>query len=224
VRTLTGRVLILGADTRAFLSVVRSLGRSGLEVDVAWCPWDSPSLRSRYIRKVQSLPEFRSDDTAWLRSLVELMERESYDLVIGCHDACLLPLQQHRAEIERAGRVDLLPDETFDICVDKQKTYDLAERLGVPVPRQRMVHSRADLEALGAEWGYPLVLKPRASVSLRDPSSKHTVVKIWGPADIGPALRDFELAQGVPVQENFIAAALASRFWPKTRSADRFPA
>lgn len=204
MRTLTGRVLILGADTRAFLSVVRSLGRYGLEVDVAWCPWDSPSLRSRYIRKVQSLPGYRSDDTAWLRSLAELMERESYDLVIGCNDACLLPLQQHRAEIEWAGRVDLLPDETFDICVDKQKTYDLAERLGIPVPRQRVIHSQAELEALGAEWGYPLVLKPRASVSLRDPSSKHSVVKIWGPADIGPALRDFDLAQGVPVQENFI--------------------
>ncbi len=203
MRTLTGRVLILGADTRAFLSVVRSLGRYGLEVDVAWCPWNSPSLHSRYIRKVHALPEYRCDDTAWIRSLVELLEREGYDLVIGCNDACLLPLQQHRAEIEPAGRLDLLPDETFDICFDKRKTYDLAERLGIPVPRQRMIHSRTELEALAAEWGYPLVLKPRASVSLRDPSSKHYVTKIWAPADIAPALRDFELAQGVPVQENF---------------------
>jgi protein-tyrosine-phosphatase/predicted ATP-grasp superfamily ATP-dependent carboligase len=196
-------VLILGADTRAFLSVVRSLGRYGLEVDVAWCPWNSPSLRSRYIRKVHALPEYRCDDTAWIRALVELLERERYDLVIGCNDACLLPLQQHRVEIEPAGRLDLLPDETFDICFDKRKTYDLAERLGIPVPRQRMIHSGAELEALAAEWGYPLVLKPRASVSLRDPSSKHYVTKVWAPADIAPALRDFDLAQGVPVQENF---------------------
>lgn len=202
--TSTGRVLILGADTRAFLAVVRSLGRRGLEVHVAWCPWNSPSLRSRYIRKIQALPEYRHEDTAWIRSLVELLQRERYDLVVACSDSCILPLQRHRAEIEPAGRLDLLPDDVFETCFNKEKTYDLAQRLGVPVPRQRLVHSETELETLGGEWGYPLVLKPRASVSLRDPFSKHYVAKLWAPAEIGPALREFELSKGVLVQENFI--------------------
>ncbi|MGD0201585.1 MAG: ATP-grasp domain-containing protein [Bryobacteraceae bacterium] len=197
-------MLILGADTRAFLAVVRSLGRHGLEVHVAWCPWNSPSLRSRYVRKIQVLPEYRHEDTAWIRSLVELLRRERYDLVVACNDSCILPLQRHRAEIEPAGRLDLLPDDVFEICFDKEKTSDLAQRLGVPVPRQRLIHSDTELETLGGEWGYPLVLKPRASVSLRDPFSKRYVAKIWAPADIGPALREFELSRGVLVQENFI--------------------
>ncbi len=200
---MTGRVLVLGSDTRAFLAVVRSLGRFGLEVDVGWCPWNSPSLRSRYVRKIQTLPPYRDDDGGWMSPIVDLLARERYDLVIGCNDGCLLPLQRHRGEIEPAGRIDLLPDEVFEICFDKEKTYELARRLNVAVPRQCVIRSQAEVEALGAEWGYPLVLKPRASVSLRDPSSKQYVAKVWAPADIGAALRGFDLARGVPVQENF---------------------
>jgi hypothetical protein len=52
LKTYSGRVLVLGSDTRSFLAVVRSLGRAGLEVHVAWCPLQSASLRSRYIAAI----------------------------------------------------------------------------------------------------------------------------------------------------------------------------
>ncbi len=48
VPLLQGKVLVLGEDTRSFLAVIRSLGRAGLSVHTAWCPLNSPALRSKY--------------------------------------------------------------------------------------------------------------------------------------------------------------------------------
>ena len=58
---IAGRVLVLGSDTRSFLAVVRSLGRAGIEVHVAWCPADAPALGSRYVHTVHSLPPYEVD-------------------------------------------------------------------------------------------------------------------------------------------------------------------
>lgn len=43
------KVLVLGHDTGAFLAVIRSLGRGGVEVHVAWHDRQGPASRSRYI-------------------------------------------------------------------------------------------------------------------------------------------------------------------------------
>ena len=48
--TRTGSVLVLGADSRSGLTVVRSLGRAGIAVDMAWPEAGSLALRSRYVR------------------------------------------------------------------------------------------------------------------------------------------------------------------------------
>jgi protein-tyrosine-phosphatase/predicted ATP-grasp superfamily ATP-dependent carboligase len=199
-----GRVLVLGEDTRSFLSVVRSLGRSGLAVDGGWCALNAPSLHSRYLRRLQPLPPYRADDKRWLAGLVELLEREKYDLVIPVHDSSILPLQCHRREIERAGRVYLLPDEVFRICFSKRETHELAERLGIPVPLQALVHSLAEAAALAEQWGFPLVLKPQASISLENPGAKRYVTKVWGTADLAAELAELDTAEGLLVEENFL--------------------
>jgi hypothetical protein len=94
-----GKVLVLGEDARAFLSVIRSLGRRGIEVHVAWCPRNALALRSRYIRRIHSLPAYLVEDDAWKRALIDLCAREQFDLVIPCNDQTLIPLQKHRDEL-----------------------------------------------------------------------------------------------------------------------------
>lgn len=201
---MTGRVLVLGEDTRSFLSVVRSLGRSGLAVDAGWCALNAPSLGSRYIRRVQPLPPYRADDSRWLAGLVELLEREQYDLVIPVHDSSILPLQCHRSDIERAGRVYLLPDDVFRICFSKRETHELAGRLGIAVPRQALVHTPVEAAALAGAWGWPLVLKPLASVSLDNPGARHYVRKLRAAAELEGQWAELDAARGVLVEENFL--------------------
>src|SRR5208337_127138 len=115
-RSGSGRkALVLGDDIRSLLGVIRSLGRGEVEVHMAWHPPDSEALRSRYVAHAHSLPVYDRDDDRWMSALIELMDRERFDLVIPCSDPTLVPLQIHRAELEPHGRIYLLADEAFGV-------------------------------------------------------------------------------------------------------------
>lgn len=200
---LDGRVLILGEDTRSFLTVIRSLGRAGLEIHVAWCPPTSPALRSRYISKIHWLRSYQDDDPAWLAEFLQLLRRESFDLVIPCHDSAILPLQQSREQLQKIARIYLLEDAAFEVAFNKQKTYELAETLGICLPRQRIVRSEPELAAAAEDFGFPLVLKPQASVELQDVSVHHKVVKLRNASDWKQALEALDARGSILIQENF---------------------
>src|SRR3954463_13678378 len=74
----TGRVLVLGCDSRSGLTVVRSLGRAGLAGDIGWAGGGSLAGTSRYVRAVRDTPAYvpadRSVEPAWKRSLIDLVE------------------------------------------------------------------------------------------------------------------------------------------------------
>jgi hypothetical protein len=59
------KALILGDDIRSLRSVIRSLGRGGLEVHIGWHPAHTEALRSRYLTRAHHLPAFRPDDDRW---------------------------------------------------------------------------------------------------------------------------------------------------------------
>ena len=90
------KVLVLGDDTRSFLTIVRSLGRQGIEVHVAPINLRSTALRSRYIHKVHRLPSYTGGGGRWVDEVSRLLSRERYDLVISCDDRTLLPLSANR--------------------------------------------------------------------------------------------------------------------------------
>ena len=87
---------------------------------------------------------------------------------------------------------------------DKVKSGELAERLGLRVPKTRLVAEAADLEGLEQEFAYPIVLKPISSYDPRAPLTRRNVVKAY---DRDALLREGRkmLAEGaVAAQENFV--------------------
>lgn len=200
---LSGRVLVLGSDTRSFLSVIRSLGRAGLDVHVAWCPEYSPALASRYIKVVHSLPYYDVNDSQWIASFNELVEQYDFDLVIPCDDASLLPLQTHKGELARTDRVYLLSEQAHRMTSDKEWTYAVACELGISLPRQATVKTREELDAVVRDFGFPLFLKPPRSAEASDPQSRHSVKKIRGPEEIESIALPMLMRSRALVQEHF---------------------
>ena len=102
---MTGRkVLVLGKSDSSFLTVIRSLGRRGIAVHIAWCPPTEVAVRSRYVRAIHQLPPFSPVDDAWKRALIALCERERFDLIIPTNDPTIIPLQSGMKK-----SIDLLP-------------------------------------------------------------------------------------------------------------------
>jgi hypothetical protein len=94
-------VLVLGCDERSGLTVIRSLGRAGIAVDVGWPTHRSPS-KSRYVRNVFDLPDPNDGSGAWLDTLKGLLIEYEYDLVLPCDDRAIIPIQQHKVELGKA--------------------------------------------------------------------------------------------------------------------------
>ena len=172
-----GKVLVLGKDTRSFLSAVRSLGRQGIEVHAAWCTPGLPELRSRYLSRVHAvLPPGEGND-GWLDDLAALLSREGFDLVLPTNDPAVVALQERRGELEPLARIHLLGERAYRVCYDKAATRSLADSLGIPVPREMCVDSPVQPEEVFEVLGRRLVLKPRASFAFGRRKWEHQVRK-----------------------------------------------
>jgi protein-tyrosine-phosphatase/predicted ATP-grasp superfamily ATP-dependent carboligase len=169
------KVLVLGGDERSFLAVVRSLGRGGLAVHVAWCPPNAIALASRYVRAVHALPAHAPGDDAWKHALVELCRAERFALVVPTSDPTLIPLQLHRDELAAVGRFYTLEPRAFEVAFDKRRSHELARELDIPVPREELFSTPVDPAAVLAAFRLPVVVKPRASFRAEDLSRKMVV-------------------------------------------------
>jgi protein-tyrosine-phosphatase/predicted ATP-grasp superfamily ATP-dependent carboligase len=197
------KVLVLGDGVAAFLSVVRSLGRQGLEVHVAWCQPDSPTLSSRYVSKFHRMAPPDSDGDG-VDSLAQLLAEEKFDLVIPTNEQSIRALYPFRERLSQAARICLMDQRCFDVLFDKVKCSHLADSLGLHVPRSVVVENLEELLRAADKLGYPLVLKPVSSYDPTQPTRRRSVEKAYHPTELEDRGRRL-LAEGpIQVQENFI--------------------
>jgi predicted ATP-grasp superfamily ATP-dependent carboligase len=165
---MTGKVLVLGKSDSSFLTVIRSLGRRGIDVHIAWCPPTEVARRSRYVRAEHQLPPFRPDDDAWKRALIDLCARERFDLVIPTNDPTIIPLQEHRADLEPHAKIYLLSETAYRVGYDKQRSYDVCREVGVRFPQHLVLPVPADPAEVLRRFSLPVVVKARSSFRSED--------------------------------------------------------
>lgn len=160
------KVLVIGDDTRSFLSTVRSLGRQGLEVHVAPFDFTSPALASRYIHATHFLPYYLDGGQAWLDAMTALLREHRFALVIPCDERGLLPLCLHRETLGALSALAIPSPTALDIFFDKVKTRELAEAVAVPVAPGRMLAVHDTVDSIAADIGLPVVVKQPMSYAL----------------------------------------------------------
>ena len=172
------RVLVIGDDMRIFLAVARSLGRAGKEVHAAPFNWHSPALKSKYISRVHYFPRYSDDAAAWRRSVLDVLQAHSFDLVVPCCDPAILPLHVHREEFA-AYPIAIPNPAAMNLLFDKECTRQLSVELGIPVVGGAPLSSSDTAEELARRFGLPLVLKGRRSywIDRLDSSGKASIVE-----------------------------------------------
>jgi protein-tyrosine-phosphatase/predicted ATP-grasp superfamily ATP-dependent carboligase len=156
-------VLVLDADQASALAIVRALGRHGIAVQVAS---DGPLPLAGYSRHAQAVQQYpdplrrESEFVDWLESC--LLE-DRYAFVIPVTERTVVPILRHRARFDDR-RIAMAPSEALEQALDKERTVQLAQSLGIPVPRSITLDSMDQLTAAALEIGYPVVVKPSRSV------------------------------------------------------------
>jgi len=203
-----GKVLVLGQDTRSFLTVIRSLGRSGIEVHVGWCPFNSPSRFSRYIKKRHEIPRGSVADTAWKKRLKTVLTNEKFDLVIPCDDPSIIPLQHNKDYFQHISKIYLLDDYAFNLTYNKYESFKLAERLGLPIPKQMEITVPFEAQDILSQFRFPIVLKSLSSFTDKDLDHRREVSKAFSGKELETALSLRSSEGELLVQENIIGSGV----------------
>jgi predicted ATP-grasp superfamily ATP-dependent carboligase len=160
----TARILVLDGHSAAALAVTRSAGMAGHWVAVgANRGLFAAAKLSRYCKVSFDYPVSTENTSAFIDAIIEFVRAHAIDLVIPVTDWTLRPVSQERSRFARLCRVAIPPANALDLVSDKYQTVQLAESLGIGVPKTCLIESEADL----AKWkdpAFPVVVKDRFSV------------------------------------------------------------
>lgn len=199
----TRTVLVTDADRGSALSIIRSLGRMGLRVIAAGHDPASIGFRSRYAaeRLVYPVPEHAP--ARYVDAVFAGVSRFHVDLIIPVTDATILPLHDERDRFRSLCRLAIPDPDALGIVADKSRTLELAESLGVPVPRWALATEPEAASNAAEGLGWPVVLKPRFSrvYHSRRKIEAFEVVYAASAADVMKKVKRFEGRSDVLVQE-----------------------
>jgi predicted ATP-grasp superfamily ATP-dependent carboligase len=152
-------VILLGGGPIA-VSVARSLGKFGIPVHaVGNAEWDTVG-HSRYCASFTHVPH-ENRPQQYFGQLAQRRWGEA--AIFPCDDHSLELVARRRAELVGLGyRPIEAADDVLLAMLDKERTYQMAEQLGVGVPRRFVVEGPEGLDDQLAASGisFPCVLKP----------------------------------------------------------------
>jgi predicted ATP-grasp superfamily ATP-dependent carboligase len=177
-------VLILDASNKQSLACVRSLGRIGLRVAVGECATECDaaesalSFRSRYARHNLVLPDVATNADAFATEVVSFVRDHQIHVVIPTNDGAITAMAPYREQLAALGcTLALASDATLAIANDKDRTLEVAERLGIAYPRSMRIDRLDDLPAVMDAFPFPFVLKPTVSFP-RDAPVRLQVIEV----------------------------------------------
>lgn len=178
-------VLVLGEDTRSFLSVIRSLGKAGMQVDVVGFANNSPALASRYIRNAYMINYQAYSAEEWQTEVEKILCHQLYDLVIPCDERAMYPLFNLQEKLDIPTCFAIPDTHQTAPLFDKVATRELAQSLGINVAQGKEVNlTEVASSDIIKTFGLPVVLKPAKSYESDKLNQRNSVVIARSEADI----------------------------------------
>ncbi len=196
-------ILVTDAGRGSAIAFVRSLGRQGWRVIAADSDPRSAGFRSRYAAAHLLYPDPATRPQDFVTALRAGVQAHGVELVIPVTDEAILPLAASRGDFEGLCTLAIPDPDSLEVVGDKQQTLALAERLGIPTPRARLVHTAAEALCEAAHFRGPIVLKPARSRIYRGEGAIEAFEVCYadGPLQLGEQMRRFEGRCAVLLQE-----------------------
>ncbi len=165
--------VILGGDYQG-LGIVRSLGRHGVPTCIVD---DEHSIArfSRYAGRSIRFPDLK-DERDTVDRLLDLGQRYGLEgwLLYPTREELVAAISRNRQELGEVFRVPTADWETVRWAWDKRNTYQMAERVGIPIPWTRYPMSVDDLSEFDSLTP-PFAIKP----AIKEHFIYATRVKAW---------------------------------------------
>jgi D-aspartate ligase len=154
------RPAIVLSGQAAALGVVRALGTMGVPVVLVHYSSQDFAHRSRFVNASFRSPHPELSEKEFVDFLLDCGTRFPGAVLIPAADESLTAVSRNKKLLEPHFRVACTDWEITQRFVDKQYTYALAERCGVPAPRTLVPHSLEEARSGAKEIGFPFLVKP----------------------------------------------------------------
>ncbi|MDP2902547.1 MAG: ATP-grasp domain-containing protein [Methylovulum sp.] len=158
-------ILVLDGEEFSTLSIVRSLGRKGLTITVAATDDKAICRYSKYTQHFFTYPDPLTATEGFTQTIIKKLTEQNYTLLIPVTELTTLPLAKIRQQIEQRTLLALADNQALDIVTNKAKTFALAEKHGIPIPKSYHIDDLQALENCITEINYPVVIKPSRSIA-----------------------------------------------------------
>ena len=158
------KVLVLDAQMRNSLAIIRSLGKRGFKVDAGEETRFATGFFSRYCAGHIVYPSPTKHPEEFIAYLLNTVKSGDYDVIFPVTDATVIPILKQKDEFSEHTIVPFADYQTVIKAIDKSRTLKIAMENNIPCPKTYFAGYYGDLEeTLGAddvELEYPVVVKP----------------------------------------------------------------
>lgn len=156
-RTQKVGAVIIGGHFQG-LGIIQSLGRHNVPtylLDEGLCI----GRFSRYPREFMKCPSIKQE-APFLEFLVNLASRDNLSgwIVYPNDDETVCFLAKHKEQLEEYYRIATPGWDVIKFAYEKKLTYQLAEKIGIPIPQTLYPESAEELEKPDIE--FPVIIKP----------------------------------------------------------------
>ncbi len=159
------RVLVLDAQMRNSLAVIRALGKSGLTVDAGEETNFATGFFSKYCENKYIYPSPSKNTEDFINYLLDLVKKNNYEMIFPITDYTVLPIVLNKEEFSEYTIVPFPDYATLIKAMNKENTVKIALRNKIPLPRTYSIKDVGDSKL--DELEYPIILKPLRSSGSR---------------------------------------------------------
>ncbi len=151
------KILLLDAANQNTLAIVRHMGRAGHEIHLVGYQSRSLAFYSKYVFRKYIFADPRKDDELYIKSILDLIENESFGMIMPVGFKSYQICSKNKDAIRKHTKLIITSDENISLAISKQRTYEAAAQIGVPVPATFRVNNVEDIMVLPLT--YPVVIK-----------------------------------------------------------------
>ena len=156
------KILVTDGGYSHSLSIIRSLTSLGHIVDCIGRPLCLSSFSLYVNRCTYNQSQFKPQ---YIDKFLSFLETEKYDFLIPIGADSVSLVNRFRKEIVKRVRINIAPEESIKICLEKDKLLLIAEELGIPTPKRYKLNELKETIDYGLNIKNKLVIKPSSELS-----------------------------------------------------------
>ena len=127
---------------------------------------------SRHVRRYVCAPSPRDDPEAFVAAVLAACVEHDVRLVMPMDDAALALCSERRGLSPPGTRLAAASADAVRNVLDKRRNLEVADRLGIPCPREFALEDIDQIDELVDRLGFPMVLKNPGRDSSADPTPR----------------------------------------------------